>query len=249
MILYEGPSMIDGNPIVMIATGTKNRSNNRKTGDMIQTWILRQDVSPVEAMKDGRDKSICGTCPHGPGAGDGGRSCYVNVGQAPLSVWRAYRRGAYPVTDGLLGWADGRAVRLGAYGDPGAVPFERCDQLVRRSAAHTGYTHQWRSCDERYREICMASVDTVEEARVARSRGWRTFRTRLQGSESRLGGESVCPASGEAGHLLTCESCLACSGSRQQRRGSIVLDAHGSAPVTRAYERRFRGIAVVTEAA
>ena len=45
-ILYEGASMLDGAPIVVIAT---MKTSNRKTGDMVQTWILRSDVNPVEA--------------------------------------------------------------------------------------------------------------------------------------------------------------------------------------------------------
>ena len=45
LVLYEGPSEIDGKPIVCIATLD---SRNRKTGNMVQTWILRQDVSPFE---------------------------------------------------------------------------------------------------------------------------------------------------------------------------------------------------------
>ena len=45
-ILYEGPSMLDGAPIVVIATGFAERSGNDKTGAMIQTWILRADIPP-----------------------------------------------------------------------------------------------------------------------------------------------------------------------------------------------------------
>ena len=36
-VLHEGPSPFDGQPIVSIAT---LHSSNRKTGDMVQTWIL-----------------------------------------------------------------------------------------------------------------------------------------------------------------------------------------------------------------
>ena len=35
-VLHEGPSPFDGQPIVSIAT---LHSSNRKTGDMVQTWI------------------------------------------------------------------------------------------------------------------------------------------------------------------------------------------------------------------
>ena len=49
VILYEGPSLLDGEPIVAILTGLRSSSCNRKTGAMLQTWIMRADVSPAEA--------------------------------------------------------------------------------------------------------------------------------------------------------------------------------------------------------
>jgi hypothetical protein len=55
--------MIDGEPIVVIATGFKRSSANPKTGDMLQTWILRRDVAPFAAIHNGADASICGDCP------------------------------------------------------------------------------------------------------------------------------------------------------------------------------------------
>ena len=84
-VLHKGPSPIDGRPIVVILT---LRTSNRKTGQMCQVWILREDVDPVHAIRTGDDYTICGSCPHRKQA-DGSRSCYVNVGQAPLSVWKA----------------------------------------------------------------------------------------------------------------------------------------------------------------
>ena len=47
VVFYEGPSMLDGKPIVAIATPS---TENRKTGDMIQTWILRRNIDPVRAL-------------------------------------------------------------------------------------------------------------------------------------------------------------------------------------------------------
>ena len=43
VVLYEGPSVLDGAPIAVIAT---LKSANVKTGDMIQTWIIRSDMHP-----------------------------------------------------------------------------------------------------------------------------------------------------------------------------------------------------------
>ena len=71
---------------VIIATGFESPSDNRKTGPMIQIWILVRSMDPVRAIQEGLDRLICGNCVHrGDGAG-GGRSCYVNVGQAPLGI-------------------------------------------------------------------------------------------------------------------------------------------------------------------
>jgi hypothetical protein len=45
-IFYRGPSMLDGSPIIAVATGTARGSRNGKTGAEVQTWILRDDMSP-----------------------------------------------------------------------------------------------------------------------------------------------------------------------------------------------------------
>lgn len=56
-VIYQGPSLIDGSPIVCIAI---IGSGNVKTGSMIQTYIIRSDISPMEASKSGLDYAICG---------------------------------------------------------------------------------------------------------------------------------------------------------------------------------------------
>ena len=66
-------------------------------------------------------------------------------------------------------------VRLGTYGDPAAVPASIWSDLVAYSDGHTGYTHQWRTSPG-LRGLCMASVDSEEEAIEAWALGWRTFR-------------------------------------------------------------------------
>ena len=63
-MLYEGPSRFDGQPIVVIATGFRDPTDNVKTGPMIQTWIMRADMDPQEVVYAGEDASICGKCVH-----------------------------------------------------------------------------------------------------------------------------------------------------------------------------------------
>lgn len=228
VILYRGPSRIDGAPIVVVATGLRSRSENSKTGGMVQTWILRDDMAPLDALKSGADASICGGCRHRPDR-NGKRSCYVNVGQAPTSVYRALQRGRYPAppASSFPALFAGRVVRLGAYGDPAAVPLAVWQLVTRDAAGHTGYTHQWKSA--RLRDVtalCQASVDTPAEADKADALRLAYFRVKAA-HESARPGEVVCPASAEAGKVTTCAECRMCDGTDKR----IVINAHGSGAV------------------
>lgn len=230
IIIYEGPSSIDGAPIVVIAVGLIRRSKNAKTGNMLQTYILRSDISPLRALKSGKDSAICGQCPHRGNGRGRRRTCYVNVGQGPTQVYKAYKRGRYPTVFKARTYlnviGNRRIIRLGTYGDPGAVPADIWHTLLTDSLGYTGYTHQWMHRLD-LREICMASVDTVEEMRQAHERGWRTFRTdTTRVIKEQRGKESLCPASERAGKVLTCAQCLSCAGANG-RRGSVYIPAHG----------------------
>lgn len=244
-IIYRGPSLLNGKPIVAIALVA---SNNSKTGDMGQTYILADDGSrPTEAMRNGADESICGDCKH---RFANLRTCYVVVRQGATIVWQALQRGAYPDKSDdplFVSYAlSGRMVRLGTYGDPAAVPVSVWQALLTKVSGWVGYTHQWRLLKaQSLRDICMASVDSPEEMSVAHSMGWRTFRvrTRFEPLEPR---ESVCPASNEGGHKLTCETCRACNGA-QGRRGNISIIVHGNHPEHR--EARFAAQSLGAEAA
>lgn len=233
-ILYQGPSLLDGAPIVVIATGLRVKSENSKTGAMIQTYIIRSGVSPTVAVKTGDDKSICGDCIHrGDGAG-AGRTCYVNVGQGPLAVYKAFQRGAYSDAVDFSAFR-GRLVRFGTYGDPAAAPTELWRQIAYVASGHTGYTHQWRTRPD-LKPFCMASVDTLRDAFEASNQGWRTFRVADPGAEGRMLSEVRCPASAEAGKKLTCSQCMACGGG--DRRGSIVIQVHGGFAVMANIKKR-----------
>ncbi len=223
-ILYEGPSLIDKAPIVCIATFN---SKNEKTGNMIQTWILRQDISPLEAIYNGGDNSICGDCKH---RGDVGRNrtCYVSVHQAPLNIWRSYLKGNYPKEIDKNQFV-GRKIRLGSYGDPAAIPYEIWLDLIRLSDGWTAYTHAWKYADPRLQNICMASVDTPTEQKEATAVGWRTFRVRTEDSPLE-DHEFSCPASEESGNIRTCETCTACNGTLmawKYGRPNVSIVVHG----------------------
>jgi hypothetical protein len=229
MILYQGPSLLDGAPIVVIATISKQAARaNVKTGNMLQTWILRQDMPPAEAAKAGADASVCGSCAL---RGDGkDRPCYVVLWQAPRSVHDAYTRGIYPTAaspDEIAAVGAGLDVRLGSYGDPAAVPLWVWEALVSRARKRTGYTHQWRGAatDPGLRRLVMASCDKPADREAATAAGWRTFRVRAE-EQPLLPGEITCPASKEAGKRTTCAACGLCGGA-ETRAKDIAIIAHG----------------------
>ncbi|WP_368508079.1 hypothetical protein [Bradyrhizobium lupini] len=236
-VFYRGPSMLDGSPIIAIATGTAKGSRNAKTGGEVQTWILRDDLSPVDAVKVGADVSICGDCKH-RGMNGTARSCYVTVFQAPLVVWKAAKRGLYPDVSPEAGAAilSGKVLRLGSYGDPAAVPVHVWRALVAHVEGHTGYTHQWRTSDA-LRDLCMASCDSAFEQELATAQGWRTFRVMAQG-EALLPREISCPASKEAGAKTSCSACKACGGTSAKAKVNIAILAHGAASKVNAFNAR-----------
>lgn len=230
-VLWQGPSAINGDPIVVIATGLAKASSNSKTGGMVQTYILRQDMEPHVAVKHGFDNAICGDCPHrGNGIDGSGRTCYVNLGQGPLSVYRAYRAGRYPVLpqtveSGEWSMFQDKAIRMGTYGDPAAAPAWVWFELAKRAKRWTGYTHQWRKLGGSLKELLMASVDTEEEKEEAKAMGFRTFRTAPVNKTTP--GEILCPASKEAGHRTLCAKCGLCAGARKVA-ADIMIPIHGS---------------------
>ena len=228
VVFYRGPSVLDGKPIVGIVTGLgATGSQNSKTGPMAQTWILREDVNPSDAIKSGGDASICGDCQHRSPDGNIGRSCYVVWWLGPMNVWKAFKSGAYMAASGqdLADRMLGHYVRLGAYGDPAAIPYRAWLDVVRQSSGSIGYTQQWRTCDPMFARLCMASVNSEAEKFTAKVRGWRTFRVRPWNGDV-LDDEVICPASNEAGHSSTCQECQLCQGTTRQAK-SVVIKAHG----------------------
>jgi hypothetical protein len=236
-VLWQGSSLLTGAPIVAVITGLGRPSKNAKTGAMAQVFILRSDIDPVTAVRFGYDDAICGYCKHRGtplAAGFGrvtysGRSCYVTVVQSPNAVYKAFKRGSYPVLSPaeIAPLLADRPVRLGAYGDPAAVPANVWTDLIKFAPKHSGYTHQWREPSAAvYRPFLMASVDSPAEFSDARSAEWRTFRVRTQ-TEDLTPLEVSCPASEESGHRTTCGACGLCSGADKGAK-SIAILAHGT---------------------
>lgn len=245
-------SLLDGAPLVTILT---RGSDNPKTGRVVQSWILREDVEPRAALEDGRDSSICGGCVQRPFLG--GR-CYVRLHQGPQNIWAAYQRMLrfpkrktyrplrFPIFEpdcDLKAWAAGDPLRLGSYGDPAMVPAYLWRELIEHiGSPHTwtGFSHQWREpWAQEHRGLCMASVETAAEAHEAHALGWRTFRTMVDDGPA-LRNEFHCPASKKMGKRLDCRRCATCHGNPNGRNaavaGSVVILEHG--PRSRDYRKQ-----------
>lgn len=198
-------------------------SDNRKTGNMIQVYILNRNEHPVEAVQNGTDDIICGNCPLRSGNG-----CYVRVEHGPSVVYKAYKAGKYPVYDqiGHSKYFRGRSIRWGAYGDPVYIPFSVISYFNSLAENWTGYTHRWRDCDSVYASVFMASCeDKFSDTINAHRLGYRTFTI----SDHREPDEIYCPASLEGGNKTFCISCGLCNGSRGDNdpRKNIVIKPHG----------------------
>jgi hypothetical protein len=224
-IVYRGPSMLDGSPIVAILTGITKPSHNPKTGTMAQLWVLREDIAPHVAVAAGQDGAVCpDSC-----AQKQNRSCYVSTFQGPRSVWESYHRSNYPLItlSETKQLALMHSVRLSAYGDIAALPAEH--SLALCGDKRTGYTHAWRQLPL-MRNFIMASADSVDEAREAQLLGWRTFRVMKPG-DTLQDNEIICPADSKG---VTCSDCQLCQGA-SKRAKNIAIMVHG------ARKKRFAG--------
>jgi hypothetical protein len=246
VVFYQGPSQIDGQPIVAIATF---KTANEKIGRLVQTWIIRSDIHPMNAINTGEDSSICGSCPLRGRVADASertsptkfpgsttnkdRSCYVLVSNAPTAIWNTFKAGKYPeLNESHRKMFMGKGLRYGAYGDPVAVPetaWKNLESFVKVNK-RPGYTHQWK--DSRFSgwsTRLMASTHTLAENKAAHAAGWRTFRT-IASVDDLAPNEIICPASTEGGFTASCDTCGACNGRRDSKdqRQNVAIVAHGS---------------------
>jgi len=222
-ILWRGLSPTNQAPIVSILT---LKSTNRKTGPMAQVWILCEESDPVNAIASGDDRAICGDCRHRKDA-KGHRTCYVNPGQAPLSIYQAWKRGKYPhirsiPIDKAERLFSTLHVRWGAYGDPALLPSSLVHWINSKAKSYTGYTHQWAKPWAQWTAgVFMASVDTKSEHDLAKAIGYKTFSV-LHHTNTNCNHAKQCPATVE--HSQTqCITCNLCNGNRTD----VWVAAHG----------------------
>jgi hypothetical protein len=184
---------------------------------MAQASIVQAGENPSLLRGTEREADVCGDC-RGQKRLDGW--CYEDW-QPWLIGQRRHLAVDVPlrVASELL---RGRAVRLGAYGDPAAVPFGVWKQLLVHATGWTGYTHAWRRADPRFRSILMASADSHPDAIEAELAGWRYFRIRRPGAPV-LRSEVVC-ANESRGR--TCLECRLCAGAARPAK-NVAITVHG----------------------
>ena len=238
-----GNSLLTGKPYKTVITGTRTPSQNVKTADMLQVTIMPLASKPSEAVRNGDDESVCGQCPKRPllvnlakkriaEANVGltkkaialiqkesvNAPCYVETAKAPNGIYKT----EYPTTP------TGRnvPVRFGAWGDPAAMDLPTLQSILKQgNGKHTGYTHQWNNpnIDPNIKQLLMASVDNVQQAKDAQAKGWRTFRVR-KATEPILENEVACPASKEGGKRTTCNRCGLCSGTSRTAKNIVIIE-------------------------
>ena len=159
------------------------------------------------------------------------RKCYVTVWQAPLSIYKAWKRGKYlTLTPKQVQKRFAyKKVRLGSYGDPIHIPKWKLDIILKFTLGVTGYTHQWKNKKYiEYKQYLMASVDTVKEKLLANSVGYRTFRVR-QRTDAIDSNEVGCLSDRNARgnkKLVPCVDCMMCSGLTSKVKQSISIIQH-----------------------
>ena len=212
--------LMDGRKVMVIA---KNKGNG-KLGPMIQLCFLDVDVKPSEVKADEPNAQGCSEV-QGCGAF---HACYVQA--FPLHMWaldRAwndYTSGNMPSINlgTFLAYVAscGTPVRFGEFGDPSSVPFEFLEEIASKSSGWTGYTHGWKHCDQRLRYLCMASVESESDYRLAKSMGWNVFW--INGTPDKHEKRMTCL---EVSKGIQCADCRLCSGSG--RKFDIVIPGHG----------------------
>jgi len=232
-VIYDGPSLLNGERIIAIALTSE--SKNTKTGDMMQTYIITPH-DPRDASKYGLDEANCGQCPHrGTPTNDPnrkqaeGRTCYVKLYQGVLVTWKQWKKGAYPMLQGhdaLAKLGEDQEIRVGTYGDGGAVPSYVWDSLLSKAKKHTAYCHQYDNPNSSFDPmIYMVSADNLSTAQKHWGLGNRTFRVIQNVEEVDKSKEILCPASKEMGRRVQCSSCMLCGGSQVQAK-SIAIVQH-----------------------
>ena len=180
--IYNGPSLGDGVHIIVLLSGLATPSINTKTGDMIQTYILLEDMAPDVAAITGEDVSICGACNFRPVAaklaksiGENWIECYVDKIRGPAGAWKSWDAGR--VENVTPGEASRRIAKL-----------QRCNGACRSDCklehVHAAHMDTVKDCDC---ALC-GNITTLFNGDLDNARDWIT----------RMWGAVAYPKSGHA---------------------------------------------------
>lgn len=211
--------------VILVITNLLKPATNIKTGDMVQTWIFDRGLLTAPKVFGAK----CERCPMM-------EVCYVSENTVGYkSVRKATLKAlgllegntSYKVTtlEEVLPLLIGRRLRLGAYGDPSALPLADLEALVNASSGHTGYTHFYHEIDSAYSEFLMASVESLESEMLAQALGYRTFRVLRKGeTDHEVTGRSILCLESDKG--IQCADCMLCSGMSKPNAKNIYIYEH-----------------------
>ena len=245
--IWRGPSPADGKPIQALISNMDGSSENDKTGGMAQVDIVREDLNPFEAIKEGLedfetgDFSICGHCSlrarKDPKTGKVIRKCYVNILFGPNGKFKAAQRGTYPdltpTEAGKILKDNQVGCRQGSYGDPQHVPLYVWEELQAAAGTfHTSYTHQWQEpwFDPAIFKFAMASIDKINTVEKLREKFPEARYYRLADNYDNLAADEIaCPSDpkkrdANGRRLVTCSTCRLCSGNTIKAKNIVIIE-------------------------
>ena len=233
VVIWAGESRLDRTPIMVVASNMTRPSANTKTGDMIQVSIMRQDMAPMEAWKQGLDGAVCPkACEHRSKQRGGTGACYVNKARLE-ATWKAANR--YLKSNGALcyqmpaGLFEGAELRFGMEGDPSSVPLFVWSWTLVGARNHNGYTANWRDLNPAWASIFMASCSTVADSFRAKAKGWRVFAASVSTDMDKQLEQAGFRACLSDSHNVQCASCFGCNGtSKGSKRQSFFVQLHGA---------------------
>ena len=219
-------AMIDFSSIVieyvtfyLVFTCIKNKSQNVKTGDVYQTYLIdKERISEKSVFGAG-----CETCPIVS-------DCYVT--RDKLTVRKQLKnalegKGKYKFMslDDACKYLTKKTLRFGSYGDPSFIPLSDIEKITQACESWLGYTHYWREIPTQYSKYFMASVEDKASKLLANSLGYRTFEVFFDDVINIDNDSILCP---NFTHSIQCANCGLCNGKKgdSDKRKNICIPSH-----------------------
>jgi len=204
------------------------RTSNVKTGDVPTAYVGKTRHQALRSCKG------CKLLKN--------KDCYAwygTPGWALNGIIKSYKRNPsrYSFLNAIANRAPtARMVRMSAIGDPARADrkalFNAWKLAKQLKLAFVGYTHFHQEQDNsKLKSVLMASCDTVADADVAVSQGWRAtaivpYDFKGKRFITPAGNHAViCPAQSQEN--ITCNDCLLCDASKNTRFSVVAFKDHG----------------------